>query len=268
MLSIRHQAWRAIACALCALAYTTRLSGAGWVEEYAEFPFVLRADTALANAPAILTQLHELQADLTETLGVLPPQDWIEIYLFRDQAAFCKYVARQFPGNESRRALFIQGRGPAMVLVFRSDALAIDLRHETTHALLDAHTTQLPLWLDEGLAEYFEESPERRVAGHPHLAAVRAGISTRDWPSLEALERQAKLEPLELRDYQAAWAWAHYLINGPSPLQVQLRAFLAEAADGPSQRTLADRLRELDPNIERAMLLHWQALPPKAAQLR
>ena len=52
----------------------------------------------------------------------------------------------------------------AAVYAYRHPELPIDLRHECTHALLHANLPMVPLWLDEGLAEYFEmPEAERRV---------------------------------------------------------------------------------------------------------
>lgn len=267
MRSLQQPAWQITLLCASIAGGAGQVIGAGWAEEHARFPFVVRTDAKLDNATAVLSDLVDLQAGLEKILGVHPPREWIEIYVFRDQSSYRKFVGRQFPGNEKRRALFIQGRGPAMVLAFRSDTLEIDLRHETTHALLHAHTPHLPLWLDEGLAEYFEKPADQRHGNARHAPALFAEMCQKNWPKLEALERKTQSEEMDQSDYLTAWIWARYLIDGPAPVQVQLRAYLAEAADRAPRRTLPDRLRELDPDIERAMLLHWQAQLPKAAQV-
>ena len=53
--------------------------------------------------------------------------------------------------------------------------LAVDLRHETTHAVLHGLLPMVPLWLDEGLAEYFEAPEANRLQRHPHFKAVLDG---------------------------------------------------------------------------------------------
>jgi hypothetical protein len=236
---------------------------AAWVEEHSRFPFVIRADYRVENPTTILAELSEMQSELTDKLGVQPATEWIELYLFRDQRSFQEYVSRQFPGFESRRALFIQGRGPAMVLAYRGEKLGADLRHETTHALLRAHTARLPLWLDEGLAEYFELSPEQRDADKQHDPKLIAAMRKPEWPSLTKLERETDVKQFDQSDYVAARTWARYLIDGPSEVQIQLRAFLAEAADRDPKRTLRDRLSELNPDVEQAMRAHWQTPSPE-----
>ena len=44
------------------------------------------------------------------------------------------------------------------------DHLRTDLRHELTHALLHGVLKDVPLWLDEGLAGFFELPPDARRA--------------------------------------------------------------------------------------------------------
>jgi hypothetical protein len=238
---------------------------AAWTEEHADFPFVLRADAKLPNAPSILSELQELQEDLVKTLGIDPAADWIEIYIYRDRAALDRFTADLLPDSEPRPALFVQGRGPAMVLTYRGDNLAVDLRHETTHALLHQYVENLPLWLDEGLAEYFEEPVDRRRDHHAHLSALREPGAIDDLPSLTQIEAKSDLSELALRDYQAAWAWTHYLLHGPLVLRAELRAYLADSAEDRSKRSLRNRLLRLDPQIERQQSAALRSQLEKAA---
>ena len=43
-----------------------------------------------------------------------------------------------------------------MVYTYWGNRIQQDLRHELTHAILHSVLKDVPLWLDEGLAEYFE----------------------------------------------------------------------------------------------------------------
>jgi hypothetical protein len=248
--------------AACWLAITANASPArtAWVEEHSEFPFVLRSDARLENGPALLAHLLALQTDVTEQLGIPGSKEWVEVYLFRDQAAFRKFVAAHFPGQENRPALFVKGTGPGMIFLERGDNLAVDLRHETTHALLHAHSSKIPLWLDEGLAEYFEEAPERRAAGETHLAELRERSPTETWPTLQQLERRRQLADFTRADYQSAWSWTHFLLHGPAPLRRELRAYLADPAVGRGERSFAHRLQELDPHLTETQSAHLELL--------
>ena len=95
------------------------------------------------------------------------------------KATYQAYMKQYFPKVPYRRALFIKARGPGMVFACQGTDFEIDVRHESTHALLHAWLPSVPLWLDEGLAEYFE------------VAARRAGRrAIRTWRPSEALVAQ------------------------------------------------------------------------------
>ena len=65
-------------------------------------------------------------------------------------------VILPFPDFAERRAVFLKSDTRLMVLAHWHDGLGEDLRHELIHGYLHAEFNWLPLWLDEGLAEYFE----------------------------------------------------------------------------------------------------------------
>ena len=71
------------------------------------------------------------------------------------------YIEAHYPDIPYRRALFIKEHGLAGLYAYRHADLAVDLRHECTHAMLHASLPYVPLWLDEGLAEYFEATARR-----------------------------------------------------------------------------------------------------------
>ena len=93
---------------------------------------------------------------MARALAVRPAVEPIEMYLFSDQRGFRRFVARYFPQAPERRALYIKGNGPGIVLAYYSNQFDVDLRHECTHALIHASLPMMPLWLDEGLAMFAE----------------------------------------------------------------------------------------------------------------
>ncbi len=70
----------------------------------------------------------------------------------------------------------------------------------------------MPLWLDEGLAEYFEVARDERWAHHPHLANVQQHIASGP-PDIEQLESLDKVENMTAEHYRDAWAWVHFLVH-------------------------------------------------------
>ena len=86
----------------------------------------------------------------------------MQVYLFEDRDAYERFMQSRYPNLPRRRAFFVaQPRGVGggddlLVYTFWGERIRQDLRHELTHALLHSVLKDVPLWLDEGLAEYFE----------------------------------------------------------------------------------------------------------------
>ena len=143
-----------------------------WADHRAVGPFVCRADFSLQGHEQVFNDLADIQRDLYRRLGVPPGQEQIEVYLFRSRSSYHRYLKQWYPEIPSRRALFIKNNGPGKVLVYLSDELHTDMPHECTHALLHSSLPMVPLWLDEGLAEYYEVPPAARLYQNPHRTAT------------------------------------------------------------------------------------------------
>jgi len=201
-----------------------------WPDERASGPFVIHSQFSLAQYGKLLKEIVELRDDIHATLRIKPSNQVVHVYLFRDRKSYQKYLKRYFPETPNRRAIFIKGQGPGMVFAYRSNNLATDLRHECTHAVLHASLPMIPLWLDEGLAEYFEMPADRRARMHTHLNRIRWNALWRWTPELERLEAIASLDKMQANDYRDAWAWTHFLLHGPLEARDELLKFLADIA--------------------------------------
>src|SRR4051795_11506476 len=125
------------------------------------------------DAPAIrhLQSLdHQLQTTLN--LRIDPADNPIEVYVLSDRKAFTHFLTFYYPELPPRRAFFLAQGPRRVVYTFLGDRLEEDLRHEATHALLHAAVGNVPLWLDEGLAEYFEGDGSRDGVNAEHLARL------------------------------------------------------------------------------------------------
>jgi len=233
----------------------------GWADWRVAGPFVCRADFALEYEEPLLADLAHLQDDLVRVLGVAPAEERIEIYLFSRESTYRRFLRQRFPGVPYRRALYIKRGGPGMVLAYRSEELATDLRHECTHALLHAVLPMVPLWLDEGLAEFFEMAPAERPYGSPHLDKIkwnaRFGIKT----SVAKLEANASLQQMSGADYRDAWAWVHFMLYGSADAHAELVLFLRAIGQGVPPGSLGDRLESRIPNVGREYLAHFRKWP-------
>ncbi len=240
------------------LAPSPNLPAASWPDQYQSGQFLYHADFPLAADRALLDSIPHVQAQLVHLLGIQPSQEPIYVFLFARRSTYEAYLQQYFPTAPPRKALFIKGRGPGMVFVYRGENFAVDLRHECTHAILNAALPVVPLWLDEGLAEYFEVPAQRRRHGSPHLRSVRLAAWVGKVPRLEDLERLSEMSEMGRSEYRNAWAWVHFLLHGPPAARAELRNYLADiqALTPPGQ--LSQRLRARLPDVERHFAEHFR----------
>ena len=252
----------ALPAILIAACLGRHVQAQGWTDSRVAGPFVCWADFALTKMDGLFEELAQLQQDLVSSLGVRPAERPIEVYLFRDQWSYRRFLNHYFRDVPYRRALYIQRGGNAMVLAYRSRQLGVDLRHECTHAMLHATLPMVPLWLDEGLAEYFEVAPADRAFGCPHLDDVRWGARLGRVSRLENLEDKRALEEMGGSEYRNAWAWTHFLLHGPHEAYDELVRFLADIQAQTPPGLLSDRLSRRLPDLERRFASHFGSWKP------
>src|SRR5690606_10855746 len=148
----------------------------------------------------------------------------------------------RFPDVPYRRALFVQQNGEASVFVYRHDELAIDIRHECTHALLHADLPMVPLWLDEGLAEYFEVAAADRARRNPNQRRLKWNIRLGTFTDMKKLEAKQKIDDLSGADHEQAWAWTHFMLHGPEQVHAELVAYLGDIRQRQAAGQLSDRI--------------------------
>ena len=210
-----------------------------------------------ADAPAVRS-LQSLERDVETQPG--PPRRPPTARRSRstsckDREAFTHFLTFYYPELPPRRAFFLAQGTRRVVYTFYNDRLDEDLRHEATHALLHVAVGDLPLWLDEGLAEYFE-GPEGRQGLNPeHLARLPDDLEAGWKPDLARLETLQDVREMTPRDYRESWAWVHYLLNGPVRARTALLAYLADSKTSP----LSARLPQTDRGDAQRMLAHLGA---------
>jgi hypothetical protein len=232
-------------------------AAAGWADSRTVGPLVVRADFSLAGATDALENLGHLQEDLVHALGIPAAKEPVEVHLFHDQAAYARYLDRYLPGVPYRKALYVKGKGPGRVFAYWSREFEVDLRHESTHALLHASLPAVPLWLDEGLAKYFEVPAARRALDNPYLATVRENVRSGSTSSIEGLEKKSDLSEMGSAEYRDSWAWTHFLLHGPPEAREALTAFLADIQRGAPPGALSDRLRRRLPDLPGRFAEHF-----------
>jgi len=228
-----------------------------WQDQRSAGPFLCHADFSLADQTNLLEDVNRLQDDLVQLLNVEAAREPVHLFLFSRKPTYDQYLRVYFPEVPRRRALFIKGRGPGMVFAYRSEEFDVDVRHECTHALLHASLPMVPLWLDEGLAEYFEVSRDQRIDGHSHLTKTVWRARFGKVPNLEELEALAELPQMTQTHYQQSWAWVHFMLHGPPEAREELRGFLADITAHTPPGKLSERLHRRIPDLENQFREHF-----------
>jgi hypothetical protein len=174
---------------------------------------VVYSDEPLPRHHRLLEEVSLQREELLDRLALPRSDEPIYVYLFSSPERFSAFMALYYPNFPPRRAFFVESDTRLVVYAQWGDRTAEDLRHEVTHGYLHSVVPGIPLWLDEGLAEYCEtgrgESGFHR-AHHELLMKQLAGGWRPDLARLESLADGLQMSQL---DYAECWAWAHFLLN-------------------------------------------------------
>lgn len=229
-----------------------------WVDQRQVGPFVVRSTFSLAAYQDLLNELPRLELELRRVLAVPPCRVPINIELTGSKHEHSAVLRERFPEAPSRRALYVKQNDTATVFAYKSGELAVDLRHECTHALLHADLAMIPLWLDEGLAEYFEMPHAERAFGNPHFKALAWDLRLGTLQNLAELEAKTELKDFGLSDYRAAWAWTHFMLHGPKAASQQLWGYLGTIRRGEPPGVLSERMQAALPEADSMLALHFR----------
>jgi hypothetical protein len=222
---------------------------------------IIHSDFSLDAHDPLVDELVQRRSDLCRHLDLPPSDEPIEVYLFEGAEAFNGFMRIYFSGLPARRAYFIQTDSRLTVYARWGGRVADDLRHEITHGYLHSIVPNVPLWLDEGLAKYYETPRGTQGVNTELLCWLRPRLEAGRWqPDLWRLEQLPQDADMELADYAESWAWVHFLLHSGPENRDRLRSFLAEVRRDGQPEPLAFRLRRGlgDPNA--ALLAHLRPL--------
>jgi hypothetical protein len=221
--------------------------------------FVFYADVALEPQDAVFKELQELPEQLQRELRLPAGNSLIQVYLFEDQERYEAFMKDRFPWLPVRRAYFIADQkrpgstDDLQVYTWMGPHLRTDLRHELTHALLHGVLKGVPLWLDEGLAGFFEQPPGNDGINVDHLETIRRGPFQ---PDLGRLEKIGQVKHMEKPEYREAWAWVHFMLRGNPKAKSALLDYLQQLRENPNPGPLLPRLKEELPDPQQALAAH------------
>jgi hypothetical protein len=183
-------------------------------------PVTYHADFLLPKDSALFGELSDLREQLYRDLKLPKGEGPIQVYLFKEHETYLKFMAKKYPNLPRRRAYFVAqparvgGSQDLVVFTHWSAHIQKDLRHELTHAYLHSVLKEIPLWLDEGLAVYYESPPSVKHVSDYCLDRFTRLRKTQPKPNLARLEKLDEFQQMTPADYAEAWAWVHLLMNG------------------------------------------------------
>ncbi len=182
---------------------------------------IIHSDFLLPSQHRLIEDLRVQRSRLNEKLKLPVTEEPIHIFLFSEEDKYHDFVDQRFPRYADRRAVFVETDIQLSVYAHWGDRVAEDLRHEISHGYLHAAISNLPLWLDEGLAEYFEVGRGRGGINQAHLDYLLAKIDLENWqPQLLQLEKLPLSASMTQADYAEAWAWVHFLLESESKSEI------------------------------------------------
>lgn len=212
---------------------------------------VFHSDFELPPDHRLVRDLVEEREYVSSTLGLPETNEPIEVYLFRDADRYREYLIRNFPSVPSRRAFFLETDTRLVVYAHWSDRVGEDLRHEVAHGYLHAAIPNLPLWIDEGLAEYFEVPRGYAGLNQPHVDLLSDSIERDHWkPNLKRLESLTDSSQMGQREYAESWAWVYFMLNSPPERRGILTDYLANLRVKGSAQAISVRLAALNAEPE------------------
>ena len=218
---------------------------------------ILHPDFELPREHPLLAELLALQGEIAAQLAIPTTEEPIHVYLYESAEAYHVQAAPYFHSGDTRRAFFLERESRLNVYAQWGDSAAIDLRHELTHGYLHASVRNLPLWLDEGLAEYFEVAPNLRGVNQPHLALLAEQAQNGSWsPDLVRLESLASAGDMTQLDYAEAWLWTHWLLTATPRHLEALQSTVKQLRLSGGGEPLSKRIEKLSSWPHRSVLEH------------
>ena len=232
--------------------------------------FVFLADFEVKTDQPLFRELGTLSDQVFKELQLPASSTIIQVYLFEDRDKYEHFMQARYPELPKRRAFFVAqprsvgGGEDLLVYTFWGERIREDLRHELTHALLHSILKDVPLWLDEGLAEYFELPPESHGVNQGHLEQLRTQDRDSFKASLMRLEELSQVQQMAPAEYREAWAWVHLMLRGKPEAKAVLTACLQQLRINPNPGPLRPRLAGVYPELNDALYQHLAGLEKTA----
>jgi hypothetical protein len=221
----------------------------------------IHSDFRLPQQHRMFDDLVMRQQEVIRDLKLPDSEEVLHIYLFDSPPAYHRYLRTVAPDLSDRRAVFIKTDIDLAVIAHWNSRVADDLRHEATHGFLHRVTPRIPLWMDEGLAEYYEVDRSQDGLNRPHVYLLANEFREGRWhPNLERLERWENVADFQQPEYAEAWLWIHFLRNHSETSRQLIPDYLAELRSSNPPAAFSQRVFANFPDAPVKLLEHLEKL--------
>jgi hypothetical protein len=234
--------------------------------------FVFQADFDVPRTLPIFQELANLREQVYQELQLPPSSTLVKVQLFEDRERYERFMQVKYPELPKRRAFFVAqphalgGGEDLLVYTYWGDRIQQDLRHELTHALLHSVLRDVPLWLDEGLAEYYEMPPGWNGVNPEHLKHLRGDARPPFHPDLARLEEFSEVQQMTPAEYRESWAWVHLMLRSDPQAKRVLVGYLRELRTNSKPGPLRPRLTAVYASLDAALVRHLGQLDAGKSQ--
>ena len=199
---------------------------AQWVSEFQFGSIRVHSEVQAERIAPALQQLPALRERIEQTLQLELESCTIDLQIFASQRSYRNYIRPRVPDGVNRPALFVKGPDTLWVYVTYQNGWETDLRHEMTHAYLHGTLPYLPIWLDEGLAKYFELPAERSGLNADFAKSLAWRARLRQGLRSTELESLKDLTEMRGDHYRDSWAWVYYCLHSTPQNRLVLQTYL------------------------------------------
>lgn len=218
------------------------------------------SDTELPEDHRLFDSMMSMRDDVLSELQLPGSDEAIHVYLFDSSERFGEFIEVNYPSFPKRRAFFVETDRQLAVYAHWGDRVAEDLRHEVTHGYLHSVVPQIPLWLDEGLAEYFETPRGEAGFNGPHVEDLAWKFRGGWRPNIARLEALTSAAEMTQLDYAESWAWTHMMLRSTPQARAALQGYLTQLREKGTADPLSQRLAAVMPDPHAALVRHLESL--------
>ena len=202
--------------------------------------FEVVGNAAEADIKAVADRLERFREAISKVISVKPNAVKTRVVVFKDDASFRAFKPKRPDGtpDDLVAGLFQPGEDVNYIAVPAGGADLSTIYHEYTHDVLNASfgRTEIPAWLNEGLAEYFQTFRivnERTAligeAPRTHISLLQRGplIPWDEFFSVDNYSLQERGAHSRTLFYAQAWAVIRHVVetatekNGLDPKEIQ-----------------------------------------------